>query len=119
MEQKSVEETLNSLTEQYGYSERWELATEVLPRQLQVTDDERESGCKIYATWTCKHEKPDATVYVQIRSDGVRLLAKYTDWKLVHWYRAASSSCKPRNYAAEVRAAYETWRCPAKRKLFV
>ena len=70
------------------------------------------------------HYKPDATVYVQIRSDEVRLFAKYKGRKLAHYYHAPvqvdeSRVIRRRNYAADVKTAYETWRCPAKRKLFV
>lgn len=113
---EDVKRVLRGLTGEYGVEQEWEEAAPLdLPKQLLGAFEE------IYLTLVCRHYKPDATVYVQIRLDEVRLFAKYTGRKLAHYYRAPApvDDDKRRDYAAEVKTAYETWRCRAKRKLFV
>lgn len=119
LSEKDVRRVLRELTKEYDVEQEWERAAQMdLPKQLLDAYEEA------HLTLVCNHSKPDATVYVQIRSDEVRLFAKYKGHKLAHYYHAPvqvdeSKVIRRRNYAADVKTAYETWRCPAKRKLFV
>lgn len=122
LSEDDVKRVLRELTGEYGGEQEWERAAFVdIPKQLR-TADAKDHFEEIYLTLVCNHSRPDATVFVQIRVDGVRLFAKYTGHRLARYYRAPAlfveGSHHRREYAAEVKAAYETWRCRAKRKLF-
>ena len=122
LSEDDVKRVLRELTGEYGAEQEWGRAAFVdIPKQLR-TADAKDHFKEIYLTLVCNHSRPDATVFVQIRVDGVRLFAEYTGHRLARYYRAPAlfveGSHHRREYAAEVKAAYETWRCRAKRKLF-